>query len=146
MYFFDKFPDFPDVTFVQCQFIAVNITQKRCKNLVVAVGQFNSFSCLWHCSVKHGVKHRAADRQKKLVGENLMLGFRTFAFGRDRNSKLYITQELAVKQERTHVLDGKFSCLPVFWASFGDNRLISLDTEHFADVCGLRFRVKQVTQ
>ena len=26
-----------------------------------------------------------------------------------------------------------------------ENRLIRLDTEHFADVCGLCFRVKQVT-
>ena len=136
MYFFDKYSTSQTL---------LSLSVKRYKNLVVAVRQFNSFSCLWHCPVKHGVKHRSADRQKKLVGENLMLGFLTFAFARDRNGKPDITQELVVKQERTPVLDGKFSCLPVFWASFADNRLISLDTEHFSDVCGLRFRVKQVT-
>ena len=79
------------------------------------------------------VKHRAADRQKKLVGENPMLGFLTFAFARDRNCKPDITQEFVVKQERITVLDGKFSCLPVFWASLIDNRMIRLASEHFAD-------------
>ena len=70
-----------------------------------------------------------------------MFGFLTFAFAGDMNSKHYITQELVVTQERTPVLDGVFSCLPVIWVNCMENRLI----RHFAGDWEVRFRVEQIT-